>query len=173
MEGRLLSRGHLSLPEGPARPRGWGRFSSHTAPGRPRASSRSSASLRVPPSPVAGSQGSLKAAVRPRRVSTPPTRGLAEDRGHAAAHEGGTHVVHVGELNLQGREQGARRGLHGHRDDLGVEDGRVPGGEPGPCRGREPQAWPPPTPACPRCPPLQGQEAAQVSVEHSAHHKHG
>lgn len=48
----------------------------------------------------------------------------------AQPHTEGTHVVHVGKLDLQGREQGAGRGLHGHGDDLGVEHGRVPGAEP-------------------------------------------
>lgn len=70
---------------------------------------------------------SLKASQRPRRVCT---RGQVEGSMHADVHTEGTHVVHVGELDLQGCEQGARRGLHRHRDDLGVQDSCVPGGQP-------------------------------------------
>jgi hypothetical protein len=43
------------------------------------------------------------------------------------AHAEETHVVHVGKLDLQRCEQGARRRLHSHRDDLGVQNSRVPG----------------------------------------------
>lgn len=66
----------------------------------------------------------------------------------------GTHVVQVGELYLQGCEQGAWRGLHCHGDDLGVQHGRVPGAEPagvggGGGPGRKGQASPPcPSPEC-------------------------
>lgn len=55
------------------------------------------------------------------------TQGKPQARRCAQAQTEGTHIVHVGELDLQGCEQGARGWLHRHRDDLGVQDGGVPG----------------------------------------------
>lgn len=53
----------------------------------------------------------LKAGQRPGRGHT---RAQVEGSMHADVHMKGTHVVHVGKLDLQGCEQGARRGLHRH-----------------------------------------------------------
>ena len=96
---------------------------------------------------------SLKAGQRPGRVRT---QGQVEGSMCADVHTEGTHVIHVGELDLQGCEQGARWGLHGHRDDLGVQDSRVPRGQPvGHAGVRSPSPRPglsgppPPAPATP------------------------
>lgn len=50
-----------------------------------------------------------------------------DESARVPVHMGNTHVVHVGELDLQGREQRSRWGLHSHGDDLRVEDRGVPG----------------------------------------------
>lgn len=50
-----------------------------------------------------------------------------DESARVPTHMGSTHVVHVGELDLQGREQRSRWGLHSHGDDLRVEDRGVPG----------------------------------------------
>lgn len=61
----------------------------------------------------------------PRRMCRDALR--TDGSARVPMHIGSTHVVHVGELDLQGREQRSGWGLHSHGDDLRVEDGSVPG----------------------------------------------